>query len=409
MHLTLLTETFPPEVNGVAQTLGRWADAFRRRGHALQVVRPRQPDERGSQERVFALPLPFYREVRLDLATPGRLRRLLGEFRPDLVHVATEGPLGLAALRAAGRLAVPVVSSFHTHYDEYVGHYGMPWLRPAARTYLRWFHNQTALTLVPTVATRGLLLDLGYKNVALWPRGIDGQRFHPCHRDESLRASLGLGPADPLLLYVGRLAPEKNLLTLLDVFGRLRERAAPGARDRLRLALVGGGPLEECLRDARLPGVVMPGYQHGEALARWYASGDIFVFPSLTETFGNVVLEAQSSGLPVVAFNYPALGERVAHGEDGLLAEDPDDMAAALARLLSDAGARRRFGAAARRKAEGQGWEPIFDRLEERYREVVADATAPVFLEPLITALPGSPSAPPTPFPSRRSCASGCP
>jgi glycosyltransferase involved in cell wall biosynthesis len=372
MRLTLVTETFPPEVNGVARTLGRWVDTFRRRGHAVQVIRPRQPDERGRQDLVFGLPLPFYREVRLGLATPGRVRRLLGEFRPDLVHVATEGPLGLAALYAAGRRAAPVVSSFHTHYDEYMGHYGMPWLERTARLYLRWFHNRTALTLVPTEAARRRLEGGGYANLATWPRGVDGRRFHPRHRDEALRAELGLGPADPLLLYVGRLAPEKNLFSLLDAFARLRERVAPAVRGRLRLALVGGGPLEDRLRAARPPGVVLPGYQHGGALARWYASADVFVFPSLTETFGNVILEAQASGLPVVGFTCPALCERVSHGEDGLLVPDRGDTAGALAWLLAHAEARQRFATAARRKAEDQEWEPIFDRLEERYRRLSA-------------------------------------
>jgi glycosyltransferase involved in cell wall biosynthesis len=341
----------------------------------VQVIRPRQPDERGSPERVLGLPLPFYREVRLGLTTPGRVRRLLGAFRPDLVHVATEGPLGLAALRAAACLGIPLVSSFHTHYDQFVGHYGMPWLGPAARAYLRWFHNCAALTLVPSEAARRCLVGRGHGNVAVWSRGVDGRCFHPRYRDAALRARLGLGPSDPLLLYVGRLAPEKNLFALLGAFARLREAAAPEAHARLRLALVGGGPLEERLRADRADGVVMPGYQRGEALARWYASANVFAFPSLTETFGNVILEAQASGLPVVGFACPALRERVTHGEDGLLV-DGDDMSAALAQLLADAGARRRLGAAARRKAEAQDWEPIFDRLEQRYCGVIGTVPA---------------------------------
>ncbi len=365
MRLTLVTETFPPEVNGVARTLGRWVDAFRRRGHGIQVIRPRQPHERGSQERVSALPLPFYREVRLGLAAPGRLRRLLAESRPDLVHIATEGPLGLAALWAARRLRVPVVSSFHTHYDEYLRHYGMPCLEPAGRAYLRWFHNRTALTLVPGEATRHRLAERGYDNLAVWPRGVDGRRFHPRHRDEGLRARLGLGPADALIAYVGRLAPEKNL-------GALMEAYAPLRGPRVRLALVGGGPSAERLRAACPPDVLMPGYQHGTALAAWYASSDVFAFPSLTETFGNVILEAQASGLPVVGLRCPALAERVADEDDGMLVADSAGMARALARLIADAGLRRRLGTAARVKAEGQDWEPIFDRLEARYGDVIA-------------------------------------
>ncbi|HKI35224.1 MAG TPA: glycosyltransferase [Gemmataceae bacterium] len=374
MRLTLVTETFPPEVNGVARTLGRWADTFGRYGHDVQVIRPRQPGERGAPGLVFALPLPFYPEVRLGLVTPGRLRRLLREFAPDLVHVATEGPLGLAALFAGAELGVPIVSSFHTHYDEYLGHYGFPWLGPAGRAYLRWFHNRTAPTLVPGEATRRRLMSHGYRNVEIWPRGVDGQHFHPRYRDERLRASLGLRPDDPLILYVGRLAPEKNLPALLDAFARLS--LGVGVAGAARLALVGGGPLADWLRASRRPGVVMPGYQHGDELSRWYASADVFAFPSLTETFGNVILEAQASGLPVVGFDCPALRERVTPGHDGLLVAVGDDFAAAVGRLCRDGEERRRMGVAARRTAEGHGWGPIFDRLEARYRQAVVENSA---------------------------------
>jgi glycosyltransferase involved in cell wall biosynthesis len=209
-------------------------------------------------------------------------------------------------------------------------------------------------------------LGLGFRRVEIWSRGVDAQAFHPRFRDAGLRRHLGLGEKDLLLLYVGRLAAEKNLPALLDAFARLR-RWEP--KRRLRLALVGGGPLAETFRAARLPDVVLPGVQVGEDLARWYASADLFAFPSTSETFGNVVLEAQSSGLPVVAFDSPGVNERVAHEHNGLLVPAGGDFAAALRGVCENDSLRRRLTEEARRSAELQDWEPIFDRLEEQYRQ----------------------------------------
>jgi glycosyltransferase involved in cell wall biosynthesis len=372
LRLALVTETFPPEVNGVARTLGRWVEAFRSRGHAVEVIRPRQRHEQPGPGLVHGFSLPFYPQVRLGVAGPRRLRSLLGEFRPDLVHIATEGPLGWSALLAAATLGIPVASSFHTNFDHYADHYGFLGVGRLALACLRWFHNRTLVTLVPSQATRARLLADGVERVEIWSRGVDAEQFHPRHRDEGLRASLGLGPDDPLLLYVGRLAPEKNLQALLDAFARLRRQVSPGRRDRLRLALVGGGPLEETIRTAQPDGVVLAGVQQGLALSRWFASADVFAFPSVSETFGNVVLEAQASGLPVVGFDTQGVNERVAAGEDGLLVHEGGDLTQALRLLCDDAPLRQRWGQAARVKAARQGWKPIFDELEARYRRLVA-------------------------------------
>jgi glycosyltransferase involved in cell wall biosynthesis len=362
LRLLLVTETFPPEVNGVARTLGRWVDAFQDRGHAVSVVRPRQRGQPRGPGQVLGLPLPFYPRMCFGVASPLRLRRLLAAYAPDVVHVATEGPLGWATLLAATYLGVPVASSFHTNFDHYLQHYHLGVLGGVAFAYLRWFHNRTAVTLVPSVATRRRLKAGGVRRVRLWPRGVDAQAFHPGHRDGELRSGLGLGPGETLLLYVGRLAAEKNLEALLTAFARLRS-----AREGLRLALVGDGPLAEDLRRRQLPGVVLAGEQRGEALSRWYASGDVFAFPSCSETFGNVVLEAQASGLPVVGFDCQGVNERVTAGADGLLVPPGGDFAAAVRELVEDRAMREKMGWAARAKAERQDWGPIFDRLERRY------------------------------------------
>ncbi len=367
MRLVLVTETFPPEINGVARTLGRWADTFRARGHDVHVVRPRQLGEPRGFGLVYGRPLPYYHQVRIGIAGPWRVRHFLRRLSPDLVHIATEGPLGLSALLASRWLGIPVASSFHTNFDHYAAHYGLLALERLGFAYLRWFHNRTRVTLVPSQATRSRLLADGVKRVEIWSRGVDGAVFSPTHRDESLRASVGVAPGDTLLVYVGRLAPEKNLPALLQAFTRLRALIP-----HVRLALVGGGPLTEGLLRSTPAGVILAGEQRGADLSRWYASGDLFAFPSQSETFGNVVLEAQASGLAVVGFDCQGVNEQVLPGVNGLLVPPEGDLVPALAELCLDPARRRSMGEAARRRALGLDWKPIFDDLESRYRGLLA-------------------------------------
>jgi len=370
LRLTLVTETFPPEVNGVARTLGLWEKTFRGRGHQIQLIRPRQPGEKATADRVHGLPLPFYPQMRFGVASPVRVMALLEKTRPDLVHIATEGPLGWAALVAATSMEIPVASSFHTNFDHYLSHYGLGLFESMLFAYLRWFHNQTAVTLVPSESTRRRLLSNGIQRVEIWSRGVDAEVFHPRHRDESLRRSLGLGPEDVLLVYVGRLASEKNLATLVQAFGRL-QRGTASSKSRLRLALVGAGPLAASFQALQLPGLVLAGEQHGLSLARWYASADIFAFPSCSETFGNSVLEAQASSLPVVAFDCQAINERVSHGLDGFLTPLQGNLVEPLERLIHNPDLRASFALSARAKAVSQSWKAVFDGLEKRYYDLV--------------------------------------
>jgi glycosyltransferase involved in cell wall biosynthesis len=377
LRLLLVTETFPPEVNGVSRTLGRWVDAFRARGHEVQLIRPRQPNEKPLPEHVHGVPLPFYPQMRFGVASPIRLRAQMDRSRLDLVHIATEGPLGLAALLAAGSLSLPVASSFHTNYDHYLSHYGLGSLEYLALAYLRWFHNQTLVTLAPSESSRRRLTADGIQRVEIWSRGVDRRLFNPRYRDDRLRRSLGMGPDDVLLLYVGRIASEKNLPTLLRAFGRLRQRLPEQQRERVRLALVGNGPLLSSFQAQTPPGVILAGEQRGETLARWYASADVFAFPSCSETFGNAVLEAQASGLPVVAFEGQAMNERLTSGVEGLLAPPTSDLADALLPFCLNRNLRESCGRAGRHRAEKQTWEAIFDQLEDRYLRLAAPRREP--------------------------------
>lgn len=320
MRIAVVTETYPPEINGVALTVAGFVSALSAEGHAVHLIRPVQdglapenPPPRVEQTLVRGAPLPRYPGLRLGLPAGRELRRCWRARRPDAVYIATEGPLGWSALRAARAIGIPVATGFHTRFDDYMAHYGAGVLGPLVSGWLRRFHNRAQATLVPTSELAEQLTRAGFRAVRRLARGVDTRLFDPARRDEGLRARWGLTAGDPALLVVGRIAAEKNL--------ELAARAADAIRARLpraRLIWVGDGPAAPALRAAR-PDDVHCGLQRGEALAAHYASADLFLFPSLTETFGNVTLEAMASGLPVLAFDYGAAREHLRDGVHGRL------------------------------------------------------------------------------------------
>ena len=366
LHIALVSETFPPEVNGVANTLGRLCQGLRERGHRLQLVRPRQADDTAPNDDQLLLtrgwPLPGYAGLQWGQSSLHKLLRRWQRNRPDVLYIATEGPLGLSALRAARRLGIPVVSGFHTNFQQYSNHYGFGLLTRLLTGYLRWFHNRSRLTLVPSPSQRLELQRRGFERLELLARGVDGQLFHPARRSAALRAEWGLGEDEIAVLHVGRLAAEKNLQLLTRAFRQL-QRDLP--QQRLRLVLVGDGPLRTQLQ-AELPEALFCGVQRGEALAAHYASGDLFLFPSLSETFGNVVLEALASGLAVVAFDQAAAAQHIRHGHNGALAMPGDEVAfiESARWLLEDPESLRRVRLNARQHAGKQGWPAIVERFE---------------------------------------------
>jgi glycosyltransferase involved in cell wall biosynthesis len=377
LRVALVTETYPPEINGVSMTLARVVEGLQERGHALQLVRPRQPvdtpapDGSPAADEVLmrGLPIPNYPHLRMGLPARRALVSLWSHQRPDLVHVATEGPLGWSAVEAARRLKLPVCSDFRTNFHAYSRHYGLGWLSRPIVAYLRKFHNRTARTMVPTPALRDDLAAAGFQRLEVVARGVDTRRFHPQHRSEALRAQWQAA-AGPVVLHVGRLAPEKNLGLLLDAFLALRQKV-PAAR----LVLVGDGPARAELQ-RRCPEAVFAGAQTGQALAQHYASADLFLFPSLTETFGNVTPEAMASGLPVVAFRAAAAAQLVRPGLDGLLAPpaDREEFIRHALALGSRADLMRDMGRRARVTAEGLGWDRIVTQVEGVFEAALREA-----------------------------------
>jgi glycosyltransferase involved in cell wall biosynthesis len=302
----------------------------------------------------------MYPEMRFGWPSTRRLVRHWRQNPPDLVHIVTEGPLGWSALRAARRLDLPVVSSFHTNFHQYSKYYGYGFLLDLGVRYLRGFHNRTRCTMVPSPDSLVALEERGFERLVEVGRGVDTQKFGPNWRSEGLRRQWGAGPDDPVALYVGRLAEEKNI----DLVARAMEetiRTVPGARG----VLVGTGPAEKTLRHNH-PDLVYCGLRQGEDLATHYASGDLLVFPSLSETFGNVVLEAMASGVAPVAYDCAAAGLHVRDGENGIVLRPGAEEAliTATRALASDLTLARRLGAAARATSLSLSWDSIIDRLE---------------------------------------------
>jgi glycosyltransferase involved in cell wall biosynthesis len=370
LNIALVTETYPPEVNGVAMTVGRLAHGMRARGHLVTVIRPRQgrEDQGGEHDLPLpGLPLPGYAGLRFGLPAGGHLRRLWRRQRPDLVHVVTEGPLGWSAVSAARRLGIPVTSGFHTNFDRYSVHYGMGWVRPAVAAYLRALHRRTQATMVPTEALAADLAGEGIAGVRVVGRGVDIALFNPERRSVTLRECWEGDSGGPVCLYVGRLAPEKNLALVLRSFDAVRARY-PAAR----LVWVGDGPARSALQAAH-PDHYFAGQRIGEDLAAHYASADLFLFPSLTETYGNVVAEAMASGLPVLAYRSAAAAELIVSGDNGLTVMPGDELAyiQGALDLLADPGALRLMGQKARQTILPRSWERVVDAFESVAREAL--------------------------------------
>ena len=372
MRVTLVTETFAPQVNGVSRTLGQLVHYLESVGDSVQVVHPDYGDGPTGPDRCVtpSVPFPLYPEVRLPLPPFGRVIRQVDAFQPDLIHVATEGLLGVALLRHAARRQIPVVSSFHTNFDQYCDHYHLGMIRGAAWRYLRWFHNRTSETYVPSEVTIGDLRSRGFERLVLWPRGVDGTLFRPDRsRRAALRQALGFEADDIVIGHVSRLAAEKNAPYLADALRLVAE-----VRPRVKFLVVGDGPDRARFEAKMGPSARFVGYRSDADLADHYASMDLFAFASVTETFGNVVLEALASGLPVVALKAGGVASIVEEDVTGLLVgpdQPPRAMAEALLDLVDHPARRWAMAGAARAYAAEQTWDSIMSRLRGHYLDVL--------------------------------------
>ena len=366
LRIAVVTEPYPPEVNGVAATIFCCVEGLRARQHQVQLVRPRQDVADVSRDVLLrGLPIPRYPHLKMGLPATRALVRLWTLSRPDLVHIVTEGPLGWSALKAARKLRLPVSSDFRTNFHAYGQHYGLGWLHKPLMAYLRTFHNRCDLTMVPTESLRQQLAGKGLERLRVVGRGVDAHLFDPARRSEALRAAWGARAETPVVVHVGRIAPEKNLGVLMDAVQAMR-----AIDPRVLLVMVGDGPLRaELERKWQGQGVVFAGARTGADLATHYASGDIFLFPSVTETFGNVTPEAMASGLAVLAYDYAAAARLIRHGHNGLLAGFDDApafvaQAAQLARAPAHVACLREQ---ARQAATALAWPQVVAEMESLF------------------------------------------
>lgn len=383
MRVLFCTDTYPPQVNGVSVVTALSVNGLSRLGWECAVVAPRYPaathatwTENGPADRgptellsLPSLPLPGYSEVRLVLPRPAPVHRLVERFLPDLVHCATEFSVGRIGQLAATRAKIPMVSSYHTDFGRYAEAYGKSWLRGAVSSYLSRFHRRSRRIYTPSTVSRDDLMRLNVSDVEVWGRGVDAQLFHPDRRSRQIRNRLG--PGDRFtFLYVGRLAPEKRPEQIVEAFRLARALVPP---ETIQLVIAGTGPLEAQLRAAAPPGVEFLGFLDRRGrLPDLYANCDAFVFASVTETLGLVLLEAMASGLPVVAAPAGGVRDHLRHDENGL-AYSPgsvEAMAQAMVRLVAEGGLAQRLSRGARRTAEELTWEREMERLDRSYREV---------------------------------------
>jgi glycosyltransferase involved in cell wall biosynthesis len=374
LRIAVVTETWPPEVNGVAMTLSKLIQHLGHRHHSIQLIRPRQnKQDEGHEETGWSelllrgLPIPRYPQLKLGLPSKKALIKAWSTRRPDLVHIATEGPLSWSALQAAHILRLPVTSDFRTNFHSYCQHYGVGWLTKPIVAYLRKFHNRTAFTMVPTTEMKNQLEAMGFKNLRVVARGIDTQLFHPSKRSEVMRKSWNVKPDTIVLLSVGRLAAEKNLELTIHTYQALKA----AGRD-VQMVFAGDGPMRG-VTQAKCPEALFLGMCTHEQLATLYASADLLLFPSLTETFGNVTLESLACATPVLAFDCAAAGEFITHQHNGWLAHRDDRQSYIQTALAITANPHTLVHAREHTRAsvEQLGWDEIAGQVETLFQRAI--------------------------------------
>jgi Glycosyltransferase len=368
LRIAFFTDTFYPQINGVSNTLSYLSRYLQTRNieHIFFA-----PDYGSDSDECAGLPVKrfkgfcpmIYPECRIAFAPLEKITGLLEDFAPDVVHIVTELSLGLVGLRAATALNIPVVMSYHTNFDRYLHFYHLTYFSEALWLYMKWFHSFALVNLCPSRDTLESMRQRGFQNLDIWSRGIDLERFRPSHFSPELREKLGAGDKT-VFLYVGRISVEKGLDVLMQSIRSVSETHG----DRVQFWITGDGPYLKEIASLALPNVVFTGGKRGAELAQIYASADAFVFPSGTETFGNVLLEAMASGLPTVCTDSGGVTDYTVHGENAVVCRygDPDSLSRAMIGLL-DPDLRSRIRSGALRTAESRSWNAIFDTLIHHY------------------------------------------
>jgi glycosyltransferase involved in cell wall biosynthesis len=380
MRVALFTDTFLPDVNGVAKTLGRWTKFLESKGAECKVFAPTSITAGETDffqvERFLSIPFLLYPECRLAIPNPLHIRRILQAFNPTIIHCATPFNLGLSGMHYALKHRIPLVASYHTHFDQYLSHYKIQWAEPALWKYMLWFHQYCRKVYVPSQSALEHLESKGLNDLEIWGRGVETDHFSPEVDRDKVLASYGIDSSNFIILYVGRLAPEKSIDVLTETLNSLD----PLIRKKVHLIIAGDGPISAVLHEQYSGSrqVTFTGFVQGKPLSDLYAAADCFFFPSTTETFGNVVLEAMASGTPVIGAAAGGVKDNVQHGVTGLLCP-PGDVSAfveATELLYSQPELRRSLGMQGRAYSLQQSWDSIFMRLLDSYKGAIMDNSA---------------------------------
>ena len=379
MRIAVFTDTFLPQVNGVTNTLRCLGNYLEAEGIEYIFITPEQKQKTEqilpyNMESFFSTPFILYPECRFTLPNMLRLNRVIGDFQPDIIFLMTEFSMGLSGLIYGKKHGIPVISNYSTNFTTIIRQYKFGVLEKALDNYLRWFHNEADLCVTPSKESGKELEKFGVNEISIFSRGIDFDNFSPEKRNSDFKKIYGVEDKI-LLLYVGRLSMEKDLAVLRDSMFKLNELY----KDKIALIVTGEGPMKSELEQTMPDNVIFTGYKKGAELAEIYASCDIFAFPSSFETFGNVVLEASASGLPVVGVKEGGVLELIDHGKTGYLANprDPEDFAFFLEKLIVEVGLRKLFGINGRNYAKTKSWNAVFSTLIEIFEKEIGKKMMP--------------------------------
>lgn len=369
MKIAIFTDTFYPQINGVTNTLGKITNYFEGEHIEYKIFAPRYDEHTDlTAERFYSLKFFLYPDCRIALPNIFRISQTLSDFKPDIIHLMTEFNMGLTGLHYGKKNNIPTISSYCTNLSQYTDYYKLDFLKQSIWDYMKWFHNQNSITLCPSHEAQKLLEQHDIRNTEIFSRGIDMQKFHPGYRNDSLRRVLGI--EDKIaFLYVGRVSIEKDLDILCDSYKAVKENY----KDKITLILTGDGPhLEKC--KAILPAdTIFTGFKKGKELSELYASADIFVCPSSTETFGNVALEAMASGLPVVGADAGGLKEIITHRKNGLKFKTRDrrGLADCMIELIENKSLGDFLSRNGINYSKTRSWDEIISKLICIYRDVI--------------------------------------
>lgn len=368
MKIAIFTDTFLPEINGVTKTLSKMKNYLDTTNIEYKFFIPGTENEKKDNIVSFSsFNFFLYPERKIAIPRYREIRKNLDEFKPDLIFIVTPFAIGLTGFRYAKEKGIPVVSNYSTDFPRYLKHYKLEILENAVWSFFRWFHSFSYINLCPSIATKTDMEKHGITNIELWGRGIETSEFSPEKRSKDLRKKY-CDEDEKVLLYVGRVAPEKELEVLMDAVKILNKKNL-----KFKLLVIGDGPSKQEFENQNIENVVFVGYKTGEELKTYYASADIFAFPSSSETYGNVVLEAMASGLPVVAPFAGGVQENLIDMENGMAFDvgDSEDMAEKIESLLKDEELIARFSKKARNHTLTKNWNEIYTNLFSRFNQVV--------------------------------------